>query len=39
MSSTNVPKDIGSILDSDIREYYFTNRFGYLEEKLAAAAW
>ena len=27
---------LGSILENDIREYYFTNRFGYLEEKLAA---
>jgi len=27
---------LGSILENDIREYYFTNRFSYLEEKLAA---
>ncbi len=27
---------LGSILESDIREYYFTNRFKYLEEKLAS---
>lgn len=27
---------LGSILESDMREYYFKNRFGYLEEKLAA---
>ena len=30
---------LGSILESGIREYYFTNRFKYLEEKLAAATW
>jgi len=27
---------LGSILDSDIREYYISNRFSYLEEKLAS---
>jgi hypothetical protein len=27
---------LGSILENDIREYYFTNRFSYIEEKLAA---
>ena len=27
---------LGSILENDIREYYFINRFSYLEEKLAA---
>jgi hypothetical protein len=27
---------LGAILENDIREYYFTHRFGYLEEKLAA---
>jgi hypothetical protein len=27
---------LGSILENDIREYYFTHRFSYLEEKLAA---
>ena len=27
---------LGSILESDIREYYSTYRFGYLEEKLAS---
>ncbi len=26
---------LGSILENDIREYYFTHRFSYLEEKLA----
>jgi hypothetical protein len=26
---------LGSILENDIREYYFRNRFSYLEEKLA----
>ena len=25
---------LGSIVDSDTREYYATNRFSYLEEKL-----
>ena len=27
---------LGSVVESDIREYYVLNRFGYLEEKLAA---
>ena len=27
---------LGSILENNMREYYFTHRFGYLEEKLAA---
>ncbi|HUU41633.1 MAG TPA: nucleotidyl transferase AbiEii/AbiGii toxin family protein [Desulfatiglandales bacterium] len=27
---------LGSILESDIRDYYIANRFGYLEEKLAS---
>jgi hypothetical protein len=27
---------LGSIVDSDTREYYATNRFSYLEEKLTA---
>jgi hypothetical protein len=27
---------LGSILESDIRNYYATNRFSYLEEKLAS---
>lgn len=27
---------LGSILENNIREYYFANQFGYLEEKLAA---
>jgi hypothetical protein len=27
---------LGAILENDIRDYYFTHRFGYLEEKLAA---
>jgi predicted nucleotidyltransferase component of viral defense system len=27
---------LGSILDDDIREYYVTNRFRYLQEKLAS---
>jgi Nucleotidyl transferase AbiEii toxin, Type IV TA system len=27
---------LSAILENDIRDYYFTHRFGYLEEKLAA---
>lgn len=27
---------LGAILENDIRNYYFTHRFGFLEEKLAA---
>jgi Nucleotidyl transferase AbiEii toxin, Type IV TA system len=27
---------LGAILENDIRDYYFTHRFGYLEEKLTA---
>lgn len=28
---------LGSILEDDIREYYFTNRFSYIEEKLSGS--
>ena len=28
--------NLGSILESDIRDYYTVHRFGYLEEKLAS---
>ena len=29
---------LGSILESDIRDYYVTHRFSYLQEKLASMA-
>ena len=29
---------LGSILESDARDYYIVNRFSYLEEKLASIA-
>jgi hypothetical protein len=35
LSDTDFKVKLGSILDSDNREYYISNRFSYLEEKLA----
>jgi len=36
LSDADFKVKLGSILDSDIREYYISNRFSYLEEKLAS---
>jgi len=36
LSDNDFKVKLGSILDSDNREYYISNRFSYLEEKLAS---
>jgi predicted nucleotidyltransferase component of viral defense system len=36
LSDTDFRVKLGSILESDIRDYYVTHRFSYLEEKLAS---
>ncbi|MBC8461310.1 MAG: nucleotidyl transferase AbiEii/AbiGii toxin family protein [Deltaproteobacteria bacterium] len=36
MRDTDFNVKLGSILESDIRDYYIANRFNYLEEKLAS---
>jgi hypothetical protein len=36
LSDLDFKVKLGSILDSDIREYYMNNRFGYLKEKMSS---
>ena len=38
LKETDFKVKLGSILESDIRDYYVTNRFSYLEEKLTSAS-
>ena len=39
LSNRDFTVKLGSILESDIREYYVANRFSYLEEKLSEVRW